>query len=216
VNVAEHVLEVRRRIDDVTRPWGHGVDLVGVTKGFGPWAIEAAVAAGCDAIGESYAQELLAKRDTVERLRPRVHFVGRLQRNKVRQLTDLVDVWCSLDRTSVIDEVARRSPGARVLLQVDTTGDPAKGGCAPEEVVPLVERARDAGLDVLGLMTVGPTGQPPEAARPGFRAVRGLVDELGLTVCSMGMSDDLEIAVQEGSTEVRLGTAIFGERPPRS
>lgn len=215
MNVTDQVLEVRRRIDGVQRRWTHPVALVAVTKGFGPWAIDAAVAAGCDAIGESYAQELTAKRETVERLRPEVHFVGRLQRNKVRQLVGLVDVWCSLDRTSVIDEVAARAPGARVLVQVDTTGDPGKGGCAFDDTAPLVDRARRAGLEVLGLMTVGPTGQPPEAARPGFRAVRTLVDELGLTVCSMGMSDDLEIAVHEGSTEVRLGTALFGERPPR-
>lgn len=215
MSVSEQVLDVRRRIDDVSRPWTHRVDLVGVTKGFEAWAIEAAVRAGCDAIGESYAQELLAKRATIERLQPSVHFVGRLQRNKVRQLVDLVDVWCSLDRPSLIDEVAKRAPRSRVLVQVDTTGDPAKGGCAPGDTAQLVDRARAGGLEVLGLMTVGPTGQPPEAARPGFREVRGLVDELGLTVCSMGMSDDLEIAVEEGSTEVRLGTAIFGQRPPR-
>jgi pyridoxal phosphate enzyme (YggS family) len=215
VNVTEQVLAARGRIAGVDRPWTHRVDLVGVTKGFGPWAIEAAVAAGCDAIGESYAQELTAKCDTVERLHPEVHFVGRLQRNKIRQLVGLVDVWCSLDRTSVIDELAKRAPGARVLVQVDTTGDPGKGGCPFDDTASLVARARVAGLDVLGLMTVGPTGQPAEAARSGFRAVRALVDELDLPVCSMGMSDDLEVAVQEGSTEVRLGTALFGQRPPR-
>jgi pyridoxal phosphate enzyme (YggS family) len=215
VNVAEQVIGARRRIDEVERRWTHRVDLVGVTKGFGPESVDAAVTAGCDAIGESYAQEVIAKRDVIERVRPEVHFVGRLQRNKVRQLVGLVDVWCSIDRTSLIDEVAKRAPGARVLVQVDTTGDPGKGGCALGDAASLVDRANGAGLEVLGLMTVGPTGQPPEAARSGFRAVRELVDELGLAVCSMGMSDDLEIAVQEGSTEVRLGTALFGERPPR-
>lgn len=215
MNVDEQVLDARRRIDGVERHWTHRVGLVGVTKGFGPEAIDAAVTAGCDAIGESYAQELIAKRDTVERFRPEVHFVGRLQRNKVRQLVGLVDVWCSLDRASLIDEVAKRAPGARVLVQVDTSDDPGKGGCAPDDAAPLVERARGAGLEVRGLMTVGPTGQTVEAARPGFRVVRGLVDELGLAVCSMGMSGDLEVAVQEGSTEVRLGTALFGARPPR-
>ncbi len=209
----DRVDAVRRRIAAVERSSTDPVGLVGVTKGFGAWAIEAAVESGCDAIGESYAQELVAKRDTVERLRPEVHFIGRLQRNKVRQLVGLVDVWCSLDRPSVIDEVAKRAPGARVLVQVDTTGDPAKGGCTVEDVPLYVERARAAGLDVVGLMTVGPTGAPPEHARAGFRLVRHLVDRLGLMVCSMGMSGDLEVAVQEGATEVRLGTALFGERP---
>jgi pyridoxal phosphate enzyme (YggS family) len=213
--VRTRVDALRSRIDAVERAWTHRVSVVGVTKGFGPDAITAAVAAGCDAIGENYAQELLDKRSTIAHLRPEVHFIGRLQRNKVRQLVGLVDVWCSLDRDSVVDEVAKRAPGARVLIQVDTTGDPAKGGCAVGEVEALVEHARQRGLQVCGLMTVGPTGAVSEAARPGFRQVRTLVDDLGLEVCSMGMSGDLDVAVGEGSTEVRVGTALFGARPPR-
>jgi hypothetical protein len=215
VNVGEQVEAVRRRIAAVDRAWAHHVRVVGVTKGFGSDAIEAAVAAGCEAIGENYAQELLAKREVIERLRPEVHFIGRLQRNKVRQVAPLVDVWCSLDRSSVVDEVARRVPGARVLIQVDTSGDPGKGGCAVGDVVPLVDRARGLGLEVEGLMTVGPTGRGPESARAGFREVRTMVDDLGLQVCSMGMTGDLEVAIEEGSTEVRVGTALFGQRPAR-
>ena len=91
--------------------------------------------------------------------------------------------------------------------------DGGKGGCPPGAVEALVERARTAGLDVRGLMTVGPTVGGPAAARPGFRVVRTLVDRLGLAECSMGMTDDLEVAVEEGSTEVRVGSALFGERP---
>lgn len=215
-DVVGRVARLRRQIDAVDRSWTHRVALVGVTKGFDADAIEAAVAAGCDAIGENYAQELLAKRSTIERLRPEVQFIGRLQRNKVRQLVDLVDVWCSLDRASVIDEVAKRAPGARIFVQVDTTGDPAKGGCRPDEVAALVERALDRGLRVEGLLTVGPTDTDGESARPGFRSVRALVDQLGLAECSMGMSGDLEVAIQEGCTQVRIGTALFGPRPPRT
>jgi pyridoxal phosphate enzyme (YggS family) len=207
---------LRDRIDSVERPWTHRVAVVGVTKGFGADAVAAAVAAGCDAIGENYAQELLDKRTTVERLRPEVHFIGRLQSNKVRQLAGIVDVWCSLDRASVIDEVAKRAPGGRVMIQVDTTGDPGKGGCDVGETTALVDRATERGLVVCGLMTVGPTDGDSEAARPGFRRVRALVDELGLDDCSMGMSGDLVVAVEEGSTEVRVGTALFGLRSPRS
>jgi pyridoxal phosphate enzyme (YggS family) len=207
---------LRDRIDSVERPWTHRVAVVGVTKGFGADAVAAAVAAGCDAIGENYAQELLDKRTTVERLRPEVHFIGRLQSNKVRQLAGIVDVWCSLDRASVIDEVAKRAPGGRVMIQVDTTGDPGKGGCDVGETAALVDRATERGLVVCGLMTVGPTDGDSEAARPGFRRVRALVDELGLDDCSMGMSGDLVVAVEEGSTEVRVGTALFGPRSPRS
>jgi PLP dependent protein len=213
--VQARLLELRARIDAVERPWSHRIAVVGVTKGFGAEAIDAAVAGGCDAIGENYAQELLDKREAIERLRPEVHFIGRLQRNKVRQLVGLVDVWCSLDRASVIDEVAKRAPGARVLVQVDTSGDPAKGGCDAADVPALVDRAVERGLVVRGLMTVGPTGRVVEAARPGFRQVRALVDRLDLDECSMGMSADLEIAVEEGATQVRVGTALFGSRPPR-
>lgn len=208
--------QLRAQLDAIERRWDHPVAVVGVTKGFGAEAVSAAVAAGCDAIGENYAQELLDKRAVIEQLEPDVHFIGRLQRNKVRQLVGIVDVWCSLDRSSVIDEVAKRAPGARVLVQVDTSGDPAKGGCSVDEVHALVERATTGGLNVCGLMTVGPTGADAEAARPGFRRVRSLVDELGLEVCSMGMSGDLAVAVEEGSTEIRVGTALFGERPGRA
>jgi hypothetical protein len=211
--VVARVAALRERVDTVERSWSHRVAIVGVTKGFDAEAIDAAVAAGCDAIGENYAQEMLDKRATIERLRPEVQFIGQLQSNKVRQLVGLVDVWCSLDRPSIVDEVAKRSAGARVLVQVDTTGDPAKGGCGVDETEALVDRAIGRGLRVEGLMTVGPTGSDSEAGRPGFRQVRALVDRLGLAECSMGMSGDLDVAVQEGSTQVRVGTALFGARP---
>jgi len=213
--VATRLGELRTVIASVDRVHRHDVEIVAVTKGFGEWAIDAAVDAGCAVIGENYAQELAAKRDVIERRSPTVEFIGRLQTNKVRLVADLVDVWASVDRSSVISEIAKRASGARILVQVDTTGDPGKGGCPVAEVAGLVAFARDQGLVVDGLMTVGPTGQPPAAARSGFRVVRGLVDDLGLAVCSMGMSADLVVAVEEGSTEVRVGTALFGPRPPR-
>ena len=205
--VAERLAALRERYPDV--------DVVAVTKGFGPWAVEAAVAAGCRAIGENYAQELLAKRDVLERLRPEVHFIGRLQSNKIRQLAGLVDVWESIDRRSLVAELAKRAPGARILVQVDTTDEPGKGGCPPGEVPELVEAARVAGLRPVGLMTVGPTGGTTEDARAGFRSVRSLVDDLGLEVCSMGMSGDADVAVEEGTTQLRIGTGLFGPRPPK-
>ncbi len=216
IDISEPLAAIQRRIAGVERRFTHDVHVVAVTKGFGDWAIESAVSAGCTMVGENYAQELAAKRAVIERLAPEVHFIGRLQTNKVRLVADLVDVWASLDRASLVDEVAKRAPAARVLIQVDTTGDPAKGGCAVGDVTALVERARDVGLVVEGLMTVGPTGEPAESARTGFRQVRNLVDDLGLEVCSTGMSGDLVVAVQEGSTEVRIGTALFGPRPPRN
>ncbi len=194
---------------------GDDVSVLAVTKGFGPEAVEAAIAAGCTAIGENYAQELLSKREVIAGGggSPEVHFIGQLQTNKVRQLVDLVDVYETVDRARLATEIAKRAPGARILIQVDTTGEPGKGGCPIDEVDALLEHARDVGLDVRGLMTVGPTGGGPENARAGFRQVRRAVDRMGLAVCSMGMSGDLEVAVQEGSTQIRVGTALFGSRP---
>jgi PLP dependent protein len=142
-----------------------------------------------------------------------VHFIGQLQSNKVRLLAGVVDVWETVDRPRLVAELARRAPGARVLVQVDTTGEPGKGGSPLAEVPGLVATATAAGLVVEGLMTVGPTEGGAEAARAGFRAVRRLVDELGLTTCSMGMSADLDVAVEEGTTEIRVGTGLFGLRP---
>lgn len=211
-DVADALRAVRARIASVERSWTHDVRVVGVTKGHGPWAIEAATDAGLDAIGENYAQEVVGKRSTIERLRPEVQFIGQLQSNKVRQLVDLVDLWASVDRPSIVDEVAKRAPGARVLLQVDTTGEPGKGGCRVEDLSALVDLARRRSLRVEGLLTVGPTSGPPNEARPGFRAVRSLVDQFGLQVCSMGMSGDLEVAIEEGATEVRIGSLLFGPR----
>lgn len=211
-HVRDAVAAVRHRI--VAAGGGDEVVLLAVTKGFGADAIEAAVAAGCTAIGENYAQELVAKRDAAAAAE--VHFIGQLQTNKVRQVAGLVQVYETVDRDRLAIEIAKRDPGARVLVQVDTSGEPGKGGCPIGELDALVAIVRDAGLDLRGLMTVGPTDGGSEAARPGFRAVRAALDRLGLEVCSMGMSDDLEVAVQEGSTQVRVGSALFGPRPVRT
>ena len=184
-----------------------------VTKGFGPDAVRDAFAAGCTMVGENYAQELLAKWSDLDDVAVRVHFIGRLQSNKVRQLASHVDVWESADRASVIDEIAVRRPGANVLVQVNATGEPSKGGCDPGEVGDLVARGLNLNLNVSGLMTIGPTDGDPVGTRQAFERVRTLTDELGLTTCSMGMSHDLDIAIDCGTTRVRLGTALFGERP---
>jgi pyridoxal phosphate enzyme (YggS family) len=212
-SVAAALGVVRQRVIDAGGD--PSVSILPVTKGFGPEAIIAAIAAGCTAIGESYAQELVAKRDAVQRGSGaiEVHFIGQLQTNKVRLLSDLVDVFESVDRAKLASEIAKRAPGAKVLIQVDTSNEPGKGGCPLAQLDQLADDVREAGLDLRGLMTVGPTTGGPEAARPGFRLVRAAVDRLGLAECSMGMTGDLEVAVQEGSTQVRLGTALFGSRP---
>lgn len=188
------------------------VTIVAVTKGFGTEVAVAAAAAGLVDLGENYAQELLGKADAVDPASTRWHFIGQIQRNKVRKLAPVVSLWQTIDREEVGVEVARRQPGARVLVQVNTTAEPQKAGCAPEHTGALVSSLADTGLEVRGLMTIGPQG-PGEGARPAFRMLRRLADDLGLPERSMGMSGDLEVAVAEGSTMVRVGNALFGARP---
>ena len=209
-----NVATVRARI---ARAGGEGrTRLVAVTKGFGPEALRAASVAGADAIGENYAQELERKLiDLGDELDIPVHFIGRIQRNKVHALASHVALWQSVDRVEVGAEIARRCPGAEVLAQVNLSGQPGRGGCHPSAVDELVEALRAAGLDVRGLMGVGPVGEP-EASRAGFVFLAERANALGLTELSMGMSDDLEVAVECGSTMVRVGRSLFGARPPRS
>ena len=212
---------VRERVDAVRNriraAGGQEVDIVGVTKGADVDAIRAAVSAGIRHIGENFAQEMIPKVRVARSLGLAFesHFIGRLQTNKVRQLAEVVDLWQSVDREPAVREIARRSPGSRVLVQLNLTGEPDKGGCSPESLDALVGVAHELGLRVEGLMTVGPTDADPVATRSVFRATRAAVDRLGLRTCSMGMSSDLEIAVQEGTTLVRIGTALFGPRPGR-
>jgi PLP dependent protein len=193
------------------------VTVVAVTKGHPVETVRDVLAAGLADLGESYAQEMVAKLADLDAgpppdgPQPRWHLVGRLQRNKVRQLASHVALWQSVDREPLAAEIAKRAPGAAVLVQVDVTGEPTKGGCPPSEAAALVDRCRALGLDVQGLMALGPTDDP-DGARPAFARLARLADELGLPERSMGMSDDLEAAVAEGSTMVRVGTALVGPR----
>jgi pyridoxal phosphate enzyme (YggS family) len=211
-SVSEAVASLRKRI---TASGGVEVAIVGVTKTFGPEAWRFAQVAGCDAVGENYAQEVVAKAaEVVMADRLPVHFIGQLQSNKIKQLVGIVDVWQSVDRLSLLSEIAKRSAqSAHVFLQVNVTGEDGKGGCLPAEVGGLSRAAQDLGIDVVGLMTVGPTNGDPVVTRSAFRSLRALVNEHGLQQCSMGMTGDLEIAIEEGSTMVRVGSALFGDRP---
>ena len=177
--MASAVARVRERIA------GAGGDpervrLVAVTKRQPVEAVEAVVAAGVRDLGESYPQELGAKADElaergVDGLR--WHCIGRLQRNKVRTIAPLVELWQSVDRLSLAAEIARHAPGAAVLVQVNVSGADQQGGVAPAQVPAVVEGCTDLGLEVRGLMAIGANG-PAEEARPGFRALRDLAGYL--------------------------------------
>ncbi|MFP4311916.1 MAG: YggS family pyridoxal phosphate-dependent enzyme [Nitriliruptoraceae bacterium] len=225
--LATRLGEVRARIDRAARAAGRQpgeVQLLGVTKTHPPEVARAAVALGLVDLAENRVQELTAKAGEVPGAR--WHLVGQLQRNKVRDLVGRAILVHSVDRRSLVDELSRRADRAgivqRILIQVNVGEDPAKSGCRLPETADLVAyaRARDS-LAVEGLMTIPPLPPPGQdattAARPHFAALRAVRDELRadmpeLEHLSMGMSADLEAAVAEGATMVRIGTALFGPR----
>ena len=195
------------------------MQLVAVTKNFGLEAWEWARDAGCDAVGENYAQEALAKAlaaDSGKRLP--LHFIGHLQSNKLAQLYGKVHTWQTIDRESVILGLAKLHAAhggvaPSVLLQVNIADEAQKSGCHPRDVAKLVELARSSQLNVGGLMAMGPTNGDLVETRQAFRETRKMCNELGLSECSAGMSHDYRIALEEGATIIRVGSAIFGERP---
>ncbi|CAB4593751.1 unannotated protein [freshwater metagenome] len=214
--VSENIHDLQDRLARLSPD--RDVRIVAVTKGFGVDAPRAALAAGITMIGENYAQELVAKHEELsseERERIEWHFLGRLQRNKVRSLVSIVSVWQSVDRVELIDEIARRAPGAKVMIQLNLSEEPQKGGAPLSEGAALVAHARDLGLDVVGLMGVGTAGDAADSS-VAFGTLVALAEELGLPERSIGMSDDLEVAVGQGSTMVRVGTGLFGARAPRT
>ena len=206
--VAARVEAVRARIDELG---GSDVGIVAVTKGFGADAVLAARSAGLVDVGESYAQEVLEKAEVISE-GSRLHFIGRIQRNKVRKIAEYVDLWHSVARPEILVEIGKRRPGSTVLVQVRAGDDPTKDGVEPEAVGDMLEVAAESGVEVIGLMTIGVLGDA-DATRDAFRTLRGLVDRHGLDHASMGMSGDYELAVAEGATMLRLGSILFGPRP---
>jgi pyridoxal phosphate enzyme (YggS family) len=210
--LGERLVRIRERITKAGGDW-RAITLVAVTKDFGPEAIETALAHGLAEIGENRADQLVEKATALAGATGiRWHYLARVQRNQVRKITPYVALWQAVDRLAAGEEIAKRSPGAAVLVQVNISAEPQKHGARAEDVPELVEDLAELGLAVRGLMAVGPTG-PPEAARPGFQSITALADRLSLPVRSMGMTDDLEVAVQEGSTMLRIGRGLFGPRP---
>jgi pyridoxal phosphate enzyme (YggS family) len=184
------------------------VRVVAVSKTIDADMVRAAYDAGQRDFGENRAQELAAKAAV---LPPdaRWHMIGPVQTNKVRALAPLVAEWHTVDRAALVAELARRRVRAPVLLEVNVGDEPQKAGCARADVEALTATARDAGLHVDGLMCVPPLGADP---RPHFAWLRETAQRLGLAELSMGMTSDFEVAIAEGATMVRVGTAIFGAR----
>ena len=221
-DIRANLERVRERIARAAARSGRSADdvlIVGVSKTVDVGRIREAIAAGLGALGENRVQEARAK--IAEIGRPVAwHLVGHLQTNKAKDALELFDVIHSVDRIELARELDRRARArgqtVEVLLQVNVTGEATKGGWPPEAVPTALDiTARLAGLKIRGLMTIPPAVERPEQARGWFRTLRGLAQRHGLPELSMGMSADFEVAVEEGATMVRIGTAIFGPRPPR-
>ena len=209
--VSERLAAVRERIASAGGD-PQSVTIVAVSKGFGAHAVKEAIAAGLADVGENYAQELVAKAGELGDA-ARWHYRGAVQRNKVPALAPHVALWQGVDRVAAAEEIARRAPGAHVLVQVNVDGGPGRNGCAPTDVTGLMTAARALDLAVDGLMAVA--SPDLDAARRQFRELARMRADLGLRELSIGMTDDLEVAVEEGSTMVRIGRALFGARPER-
>jgi pyridoxal phosphate enzyme (YggS family) len=231
---------IRRGLDDLrariaaTASDPSRVEIVAVTKGHGASAVRAALDAGLAEIGENYADELLAKAEEIEGTgHIRWNYLGAVQRNKVRRLAPIVSCWQSVARVSEAESIAARTEGRtpEIFVEVDFSGDPGRPGCSPDAAASVVNGAAEAGCRVRGLMTVAPlvgdewtrggsggvsrAARQREVARSAFGRCAELAGRLGLTELSMGMTDDLEEAIAAGSTMIRVGTALFGPRPPR-
>jgi len=202
--------------------WTHPVTLVAVTKGFGLDAVAAARAAGLTDLGENRVQEAIAKIDAPPGRRAAWHMIGHLQRNKARYIPGRFALVHSVDSEPLAAELERRAADSdvtvRVLLQVNVAGETQKSGCEPADAPALARAVAGHGhLKLEGLMTVAPLTEDGAVQRRTFRALRVLRDALQgeglwLPALSMGMSGDYGIALEEGATMLRLGTALFGPR----
>ena len=203
--------------------WTHPVRIVAVTKTHGPEAVRAAVNAGLTLVGENKVQEALPKMEATRDLPVEWHLIGSLQRNKVRQVVGHFALVHSIDRLELAEEFQKRAPAGSkqaVLVQVNCSGEPQKGGVEPDDCLRLLDaiRALDR-LEVQGLMTMAEFTDDESAQRKAFIRLRELRDagrRAGhpLSELSMGMSGDHRVAIEEGATLLRLGTLLFGPREP--
>lgn len=224
--LVDRLAAVRERIEAARRRAGRSdaVTLIAVTKTQPPATMRAALAAGLTDLGENRVAELEQKIEQLGRAAARWHFVGHLQRNKVRRALPLFDLLHSLDSLRLAEQLAaeaeRRGGTVEALVQVNTSGEASKSGLAAAEALETIARMAELPrLRLVGLMTMAPFTADEAVLRRTFRAARRLWEEAGRQVAgfearhlSMGMSNDFEIAVEEGSTMLRLGTVLFGER----
>jgi pyridoxal phosphate enzyme (YggS family) len=222
-DISAAIQSVRERIERACGRAGRdpsSVQLIAVSKAHSEEAIRAAYSAGMSVFGENYAQELAAKASALGDLPDiRWRFIGHLQRNKIKLIERARATVDTVDSVRLAEAISTRAAASgravEVLLQVNVGDEAQKSGCRPEEVPHLVEAVRALpSVSLRGLMTVAPHLDDLEAIRPFFAKLRELAEAHSLPELSMGMTHDLEPAVEEGATILRIGTAIFGPRPP--
>ncbi|TET87405.1 MAG: YggS family pyridoxal phosphate-dependent enzyme [Dehalococcoidia bacterium] len=219
VDIGNSIHELEKRIARAAERANRSpaeITIVGVAKTIEPWLIQQAFEAGMRHFGENRVQEA---KDKIERLStlqppPTWHMVGHLQTNKAKTAIELFDMIQSVDSVRLAEVLSRHAQHRiPILLEVNVSGEASKFGLPPAEVSSAVEEiARLPHLEIRGLMTIAPLTDNPEEVRPIFKRLRLLRDSLGLEHLSMGMTDDFEVAIEEGATMVRIGRAIFGER----
>jgi pyridoxal phosphate enzyme (YggS family) len=215
--LAERLAEVRRRIADAARRAHRDaaeIMLLAVTKVFPAQVIRDAYALGLREFGENYVQEFEAKLPEVSDLAgARFHLIGHLQSNKSGRAAEMFQCIQTVDSPKLARRLNEAGKPLDVLLEVKLSAEQAKAGAAPEELSGLIAAVKECpNLRLLGLMTMPPWSADQEHSRPYFRRLRELAAQHGLPHLSMGMSHDLEAAIEEGATMVRIGTALFGKR----
>lgn len=219
--IREALDRVRERIERACVRAGRAsseISLIAVSKAHPEEAVRAAYDAGLRVFGENYAQELAHKASVLEDLDIAWRFIGHLQRNKIKLIERARATVDTVDSARLAEAISSRAVANHIevelLLQVNVGGEAQKSGCAPAEVPALVAAVRALpNVELRGLMTVAPHYDDPDDARPAFAALRELAATHALPELSMGMTHDLEAAVQEGATMLRIGTALFGPRP---
>ena len=228
MDLESNLNSVRKRIENAAAKTGRDsseIKLVAVTKKVEPERVIKSINLGINTFGENYAQEFRDKFKVLEKevdQEIKWHFIGQLQKNKVKYVLGKVELIHSLDSLSVAEEINKRAENmgitVPVLIEVDTGGEESKGGINPSKLEEFLKELRClSSIDVQGLMTMPPYFDDPETARPYFYRLRELRDSLlasfpKLNELSMGMSGDFEVAIEEGATIIRVGSAIFGER----
>jgi len=227
--VAKNIEIIRQRVGTAcarARRSPEEITLIAVTKTFDSLSIREALKAGVADIGENYIQELRRKREELSVEKVRWHFIGHLQSNKVKYITPWIHCIHAVDSLSLGKEIAhqagRISRTLTIFVEVNTSDESSKFGVLPEKAINIVQQLLLLkNVNVAGLMTIGPFLPDPESSRPSFRILREIKAEIerggiSLQHLSMGMTNDFEVAIEEGSTMIRIGTAIFGKRSKRT